>query len=341
MDANGYINRMKTSFKRLFPGKQPNTKYHSPLEVGDHPELDTSPFLDEKWTQIYQSMIGATQWAVSIGHFDINVAVMSLSIFRAMPREGHLERLKRMYGYLCKFQHFKIRFRTDEPDFTDTPMPKHDWSNTCYGNPQEELPHDAPPPLGKRVTIMAYFDANLMHDVLSGKAVTVILYFYNKTPVEWSCKKQSTSETAMYGAEYISGRSCIEGIIDHRNSLRYLGVPINVITYVFGDNDTMIKSSTIPHARLHKRHNILSFHFVRSTISCGYINMQHIRSEYNFADVLSKNWSHQSVYDLLLKPLFHHVGNTEDLFEHDTITPNPSRYDPEKHPILYIDQDCG
>ena len=42
---------------------------------------------------------------------------------------------------------------------------------------------------------------------------------------------------------------------------------INIITYVFGDNDTMIKSSTIPHARLHKRHNILSFHFVRSTIS--------------------------------------------------------------------------
>ena len=39
----------------------PNTKVKSPLESDDHPELDTSPFLDEDDTQIYQSLIGAMQ----------------------------------------------------------------------------------------------------------------------------------------------------------------------------------------------------------------------------------------------------------------------------------------
>jgi hypothetical protein len=36
-------------------------------------------------------LIGAMQWAISIGHFDIAVHVMMMSSFRASPRHGHLE----------------------------------------------------------------------------------------------------------------------------------------------------------------------------------------------------------------------------------------------------------
>jgi hypothetical protein len=43
----------------------------------------------------------------------------------------------------------------------------------------------------------------------------------------------------------------------------------------------MINSATISDAKLHKRHNILSFHFVRSMIACGYINLQHLKLECN------------------------------------------------------------
>ena len=66
-------------------------KYLSPLEMNDHPELDTSNLLDEKGIQIYQSLIGSLQWAVLIGRIDITTAVMALSSFCAVPRIGHLE----------------------------------------------------------------------------------------------------------------------------------------------------------------------------------------------------------------------------------------------------------
>jgi hypothetical protein len=56
--------------------------------------MDYSPFLRQDETQQFQSLIGAMQWAVSIGRLDIVTAVMSLSSFRAMPRRGHLERAK-------------------------------------------------------------------------------------------------------------------------------------------------------------------------------------------------------------------------------------------------------
>ena len=41
-----------------------------------------------------------------------------------------------------------------------------------------------------------------MHDILSGKAATGVVHFYNKTPVNWYCKKQSTTETTTYGSEF-------------------------------------------------------------------------------------------------------------------------------------------
>ena len=66
-------------------------------------------------------------------------------------------------------------------------------------------------------------------------------------------------------------------------------------------------------------HNILSFHYVRSMISRGYINLQHLASEWNFADILTKNWSYQSSYHELIQPVFHHFGNIAALFLDDTL----------------------
>jgi hypothetical protein len=143
---------------------------------------------------IYQSLVGAMQWVISIGRWDIQSAVMTLSSFRAQPRQGHLDRIQRIYGFLCRFRHFKLRFRVDEPDYSNIPkMPDYDWEHSVYGNLTEGIPNNAPPPLGKQIILTHYFDVNLMHDVLSGKAVTGVVHFYNKTPVNWYCKKQSTT----------------------------------------------------------------------------------------------------------------------------------------------------
>jgi hypothetical protein len=69
-----------------------------------------------------------------------------------------------------------------------------------YGNTKEVLPKDAPELLGKYVTLSHYIDANLMHNVMTGKSVTGILHIINKTPLDWYSKKQATVETAMYGS---------------------------------------------------------------------------------------------------------------------------------------------
>ena len=91
-----------------------------------------------------------------------------------------------------------------------------------------------------------YQDANLYHDIITGRSVTATLHFLNKFLIDWYSKKQATVETATYGSEYISARTCVNQIMDLRTTLRYLGVPIRDVSYMFGDNESVVNSSTQP-----------------------------------------------------------------------------------------------
>ena len=60
-------------------------------------------------------------------------AIMLMSRYRTAPREGHLERVKRIYGYLRRFCHFKLRFQVDEPDYSNVQaIHDHDWEHSVY-----------------------------------------------------------------------------------------------------------------------------------------------------------------------------------------------------------------
>ena len=49
---------------------------------------------------------------------DITTAAMTWLGFRIAPRAGHLERVKRVDGYISQFKDAAIRFRTNEPDYS-------------------------------------------------------------------------------------------------------------------------------------------------------------------------------------------------------------------------------
>lgn len=171
--------------------------------------------------------------------------------------------------------------------------------NTVYGTPKEEVPHDAPKPLGRYVQTVSYVDANLLHCLLTGRSVTATLHFLNATPVDWFSKKQATVETATYGSEFVAARTCVEQVVDLRNTLRYLGVPLREKSFMFGDNESVVNSSMTPHAKLHKRHNALSFHRVREAIASKVFVFLYLKGENNPADIMSKHWGNAQVWHML------------------------------------------
>ena len=62
-------------------------------------------------------------------------------------------------------KHATLRFRTHEPDYSDLLSKEHEWS-LISGEVEELMSEDAPPSLGKQVTLTHYVDANLFHDAL-------------------------------------------------------------------------------------------------------------------------------------------------------------------------------
>ena len=286
-----YIDKLADTYRRLF-NNDPPKGYKTPLDKNDHPELDTSEILEGDMDAKYLTMVGQLQWLVTLGRFDIHAQVATMSRFRTAPRQGHMDRLKRIYSYAITTKDYAIRFNQD-----------FDRIYSVYGNVQEIHPDDMPDPLGRAVTTTTTTDGNLNHCLATGKSLTGCLQTVNKTPVDWYSKKQATVETATYGSEFVAAKTATEQIMDIRQTLRYLGAPIGAKSFLFGDNRSVVASATIPHSTITKRHNILVFHRVREAIAAKLMAFYWIQFAYNLSDMLSKHWDHPTVYPMILKLL--------------------------------------
>ena len=98
--------------------------------------------------------------------------------------------------------------------------------------------------------------------------------------------------------------------------LRYLGVPIQGHSFMFGDNQSVVKSCSIPQGKIHKRHMILSYHHIREAIAALILRFYHIYGDSNPANILSKAWGYQQVWGTL-RPLLFLEGNTSELLKND------------------------
>jgi hypothetical protein len=94
-------------------------------------------------------------------------------------------------------------------------------------------------------------------------------------------------------------RQATEQIMDLRYTLRMMGIPIDGPAWMFGDNQSVITSSNIPHSNLNKRHNALSYHRVREAISAKILYFIHIDGKLNPSDILTKFLSWAKFWPLI------------------------------------------
>ena len=57
----------------------------------------------------------------------------------------------------------------------ELPDEAYDWDQSIYDDVQKEIPNDTPTLLGKFVVTTHYMDANLYHDMMTGRSVTGII----------------------------------------------------------------------------------------------------------------------------------------------------------------------
>jgi len=102
----------------------------------------------------------------------------------------------------------------------------------------------------------------------------------------------------------VAACTATEQILDLRLTLCYLGVPLGGPSSMFGDNKSVVNMVSVPHSKLHKRHNALSCHRTREAVAAGITQFHHIVGTTNPADILSKHWGHLSIWETLRPLLF-------------------------------------
>ena len=202
LSARTYINNVCSKIESLFEVKLKN--YGSPMEVGDHPEVDESDLLTPAEITRYQMLVGCAQWAVTIGRFDIQYATNTLARFAVAPREGHVKRMLRLFGYLKHHAKYRLAFDMDPPNYEGLEFMEHDWT-LLYPQASEDLPEEVPTPVTREVTMTVYADSSHGNCLVTRRSTTGILLTIDKTVVLTYSKRQNTVESSTYGSEFVAG----------------------------------------------------------------------------------------------------------------------------------------
>ena len=160
--------------------------------------------------------------------------------------------------------------------------------NDFYPEAEEAIPPNAPEPRGREVELRLYCDSDHGGCKKTRRSRTGYFIFLNSAPIVWYSKRQTTVETAVFGAEFVAykqGMECCRGV---RYKLRMMGIPIAGPTYSYGDNMSVIHNTQTPKSTLKKKNNELCYHAVRESVAMGETLTAYIPTALNPADLGTK-----------------------------------------------------
>jgi hypothetical protein len=162
-----------------------------------------------------------------------------------------------------------------------------------YCDAREQLPPDAPAPLGHMVCITCFVDASHAANKKTRRSHTGYIIFLNRAPVLWYSKLQATVEASTFSSEFIALKTCIEAITGLRYKLRMFGIPVADESecnpaHIFCDNETVTENTTLVESTLNKKHSSIAYHYVRWNVAAGITSIAWIPSGENLADPFTK-----------------------------------------------------
>jgi hypothetical protein len=284
-------------------GKQLQGRYITPMSPNYRPELDYSPFLNDRPAQYYMELIGILRWILELGRMDIMGYVSMLSSYTMQPRIGHLDQAFHIFGYLKRNKWAALIFDESCIDWNESAFETHDWTD-FYRGAKELLPPNAPVPRGNAVQINCFVDANHTGNQLTRRSKTGILIFLNRTPIIWYSKAQNTVETSTFGAELTAMRIAVELLESLRYKLKMFGIPLEEPVNTFCDISSVVVNSTEPASTLKKKHNSLAYHRVREAIAANVLRVAWVQSGKNLAGMLTKPLNGPTLHTMLDKVLY-------------------------------------
>jgi hypothetical protein len=294
-------------------GKNFPKKCDIPLPVDYRPELDTSTELEAKDAGHYQSLIGILRWIVELGRIDICLEVSMMASCVALPRDGQLEMLYRIFAHLKKYHNTEMVFDPSVPDINKNDFEKRDWSCSEFSSiikSKREVHPRAPVPRGMGFTIIGKVDADHAADTITRRSRTGFIVYLNSAPIYWFSKKQTSVETSSFGSEFIAMKQLCEYLYGLRYKLQMMGIPCEGPAYIYGDNQSVLANTTVPESTLKKKSSSLAYHLIREGVALDEWRTTYVNTNDNEADLLTKVLPFGEKRRGFVRKVLHHIyGN--------------------------------
>ncbi len=262
-------------------------KASNPFPGDYEPEMDTTPILNPELASWYASLIGMLQWMVEIGQVDIITEVSKMASQMASTREGHLDALLHMFGFLRICHNSWMVYDPSYPTIDMDVFKPNDWKS-FYGNVEESIPSNAPESRGKDVDLRLYVDSDHAGEKCTRRSRTGFFVFMNTALVQGFSKQQATIKTSVFGAEFVAMKIGMESLRGLRYKLRMMGIGISGPSNIYGDNMSVIRNTQRPVSMLKKKSNSICYHAVRESVAMGESLTAHIGTNKNIGDLATK-----------------------------------------------------
>ncbi|KAK6162474.1 hypothetical protein DH2020_002315 [Rehmannia glutinosa] len=213
--------------------------------------------------QLYRSIVGALQY-ITITRPEISFSVNKVCQFMQRPLEAHWKAVKRILRYLSGTLEHGLHL-------TKNQLPSFD--------------------------IVGFSDADWATNIEDRRSTSGLCVFLGPNLVSWKSKKQHTISRSSTEAEYRSVAEVVTEISWLQALLLELKVPSSKTTVIWCDNlsTIMLTANPILHART--KHIELDLYFVREKVQQKTVDIRHVPSVDQLADVFTKANSSSSFVD--------------------------------------------
>ena len=226
-----------------------------------------SPELGRYEAAYFQSFIGVLWWIVKLGHAELTMETSDTASIMALTHKGHIKVIFQIFAFLKNKYNAVMVFHPTERDINESQLYNEDWSAIAHGECKEEIPPNAPRSPGIGFKMQAFVDSDHAGDSIIRRSRTGFLIFLNCAPIYWFSNKQTSIDTSSFDPDSVKIKQCFEYVRGLRYKLCMMGIPVKMLTFVFGDNKSVLSNTSMPRSTFKNVPSSISLHFFREEVA--------------------------------------------------------------------------
>ena len=154
---------------------------------------------------------------------------------------------------------------------------------------------------GRNAYIRAFCDSDWAGDRATRKSTAAYILYLGRGPVEWASRLQRLQAQSTAEAEYLAMNPEARAILWLRWLMSQLGIPAIVTRYsstLFTDNTAAEALASNPGVSAKMKHIAIKYHLVQELREAGVLEIEHVDTLVNPADIGTKNLGKRKHADL-------------------------------------------